>query len=900
MKKIWIIFLTVLIFTSSAIFGNAYAENEDSSFEHAAGLMSALGIIGEEDNSQAGNTSFTRAQFAALIHTMLTGEKITYTSDKNKDAEDDGWLWLGEAEHGKTHNDGTMFYDVASSDAYAAAVEYVASIGAMNGDGNGYFHPNRNITAEECIYVFLRLLNGDFKIGEAFHAGYIDVANEFKLTSNLNTKSYPSEISKRDVYVMLYNALMANPYTIRYNKGKTEYAQEEDVMLVGVLYDVHKIEGIVERNRFSSLDLPMDGAKDALCIDGVYLKTLDESLHEYLGYNAVCFYKTSKNEISDDKSVIYAYEKNNTEIKIMADDIIDYKKPSFEYYENGRKRTLKITGLESVIYNGKAITKYDTELLKPKKGSVSFIDNNKDGKYEIIKIDSAEVIFVKAIDYANERIVDYYTGKIYDFKDTEYTVKNYEGVSGTIQIITEDSVVVLRQTVENQGDVYSRITVGDRAVVGKIEKVSTSNAGNKTITVEGVEYDVAYSCKEDFRAGMNGAFYLTDDGEVAGYKYKSETGAMYGYVMNTYSDDGLNDEYSIKLFNEQGDVHTYNRAEYVKFNGKSAKCGNVFSSLEKDGETIPQLIYYKLNDDLKISHIDTAAGNPDGFVLGRTNVSGKYRWLMQGITSNPVCFVDSNTRLFYVPQEDKTDEDSYQVFRNFENDKTYSCNEVYFPSKDSAVADIMIKYISGGGIRNEIDNLSTPVTIVDGVSYAIDEESGDYMYIISGYTNGGKVTYKCRRAKLFNLIKEVERGDLVRCQKNDAGWVTAFTKVYDISERKMTSKSNPDSSDGKNIMAQYMLFHGKAYNTAEENNILRVMPYDYSDPDNITVVNDEEKLWLYNANGFAVTICDTTMGRPVITNGTYNDIKTQEIFGDGDELLIYTFYSDQKSIFVIR
>lgn len=91
------------------------------------------------------------------------------------------------------------------------AYRYISSAkenGIINGDGNGNFYPERDITNEEIVKMIVCLL-GYRELAEAkggYPAGYTATASGLGITAGLNLK-VNSPALRKDTAIMIYNAL---------------------------------------------------------------------------------------------------------------------------------------------------------------------------------------------------------------------------------------------------------------------------------------------------------------------------------------------------------------------------------------------------------------------------------------------------------------------------------------------------------------------------------------------------------------------------------------------------------------------------------------------------------------------------------------------------------------------
>ena len=138
LKKILALVLALVMSLSLVTIANAadFTDNDDISYEEAADVMNAIGIIeGFEDGSFDPNGTLTREQAATLVTRMLLGD--------NADR-------LGV--------EGSTFNDVAATRWSASAIEYCASLGLIDGAGDGNFYPAGQLTANAFAKILLTAL----------------------------------------------------------------------------------------------------------------------------------------------------------------------------------------------------------------------------------------------------------------------------------------------------------------------------------------------------------------------------------------------------------------------------------------------------------------------------------------------------------------------------------------------------------------------------------------------------------------------------------------------------------------------------------------------------------------------------------------------------------------------
>lgn len=337
----------------------------------------------------------------------------------------------------------------------------------------------------------------------------------------------------------------------------------------------------------------------------------------------------------------------------------------------------------------------------------------------------------------------------------------------------------------------------------------------------------------------------------------------------------------------------------MKVNGSRVKAEEAYSTLTSEGKVVPQLLRFRLNADGALCEFETAGGTEDGFVKSASSVSGQCRTVIKALVgSRYSTYYDSDTVVMSVPETDTANERLYSIEKSFTNDANYSFVSAYYPDKDSVVADVLLKNVTEA-ISSRITTQSTPAMIVAEVGH--ESVDGDEYTTVSGYENGSYVTKRTDDGDLAAALETLNKGDIIRVQRNTAGKIKAYVKLYDIQTRRFVGYENPVASSNGNLIVEFVLLHGEAWKRASEEKIIRVMPYVYDQKSGtVTEGTDEKKLYSYDGSLFTTILVDTTGRDVTITKVNSRDVVTRDKFGKGDELLLYTVYSTPYTMIIIR
>ena len=204
MKKILSIILICLQLLTITAFADGIqltdAQKEDL---HNLGIMT-----GDENGDLRLNDNITRAEAAKMI---CVAGNINLPS-----------------------NTGEKIFDDVAADHWAYQYIYaVKENKIINGDGNGNFNPENNITNEEIVKMIVCLLGyGEMAEQQSgYPAGYTATASRIGITSNLNLKT-KTPATRNDVAIMISNAL-DTPIMVEKSEGEEENDNTVYIILDG-------------------------------------------------------------------------------------------------------------------------------------------------------------------------------------------------------------------------------------------------------------------------------------------------------------------------------------------------------------------------------------------------------------------------------------------------------------------------------------------------------------------------------------------------------------------------------------------------------------------------------------------------------------------------------------------
>ena len=268
-------------------------------------------------------------------------------------------------------------------------------------------------------------------------------------------------------------------------------------------------------------------------------------------------------------------------------DIDDAVKEAAVVYANGRSNV-------QIIDDAAALVLSDYLFGTDRRGSVTFVDQNTDGKYDIIDVTTYEIAIVDSVNTNTNRI---------NFKQPAITPKGYIALNNivnpdlksfsitldgeAIDVADLEEYDVLNIITNDWGDgkaVYYDISVTRDVIEGT---VTQTNFTREFIIIDGEKYESAANGlfdidtigTQDVKLGDAGKFYLDANGEIVRFEKSSSVSGNYAYLYSTGV--GSFREPYVSLFTKDGAEVRYELSENVEINGVRAEDSDgVFTNLE--------------------------------------------------------------------------------------------------------------------------------------------------------------------------------------------------------------------------------------------------------------------------------------------------------------------------------
>ena len=754
--------------------------------------------------------------------------------------------------------------------------------------------------------------------------GYIAMAQELNLFKGVKTATHAAETYEYVLYVldnaMNTRALVAdytNPSRVTYVKSKGTFS--EDIL------HIYKSKDIVRANGQYALEAQYI-RRDEYAVIGTtdYLKN-GVNIDDLLGCWVDFYYRSDDSD--EIPQLLYAKMRNDKNMIVIAsEDIDDYSNKQYAYFDNDRRKTVKLAADSVVIYNSVPASKYTDEMMKPISGSVILIDSDGNGSYDVANITSYTYIMAGAIDT--------YKNKIYDKSNPtlslEYDEDTYfvlpDGTSVTIEQVPENSVLSVAANEER-----TTVIVTNDTIVGEIVGMSNDD---KTIIVDDVEYGISTGFYGSLpRLGEYAVFYLDHNADIYYYEIPDSEDIKYGYITKViYSDDTGEDILSLRMCKTDGSIGRFNLAEKVKIDGVSYKTVEEMRKVMTDANqnTKYQLIAYKLNADEEIFYIDTPYNSPDNLQAepGENEDKNSLRCTFSSYAGDSVnqqvANILTGNKTYYIIGG-KTVLSSDTIYLSIPNDseipgaddEDFDAKSIY-TIEDDKLCDLETYAIGNGMLSTVAIKREKAVKSIDGGDYACivtsvgevwNDKEGAAVQSIEVLRHGRKYELWAETDKQFptgdgKQMCSIRYGDVVRI--NSTAYDTGEIKLAEVLARiedgqpvytddTVRLDSVKDQAIGDYTAESQTIF---ASVLKKSGDVIYIKPEQTMEGQNLepyyNVITDRNT---------TVYVCETNpnKGGQNITVGSVNDIITHEQSNsEYSRMLVYTAWCNPHMLVIYK
>lgn len=773
MKKIIALLLSLLLLCGTLpTFAAVQVYDAGSTDVEAAETLLGLGLISSATEEESEKGVLTRGEMASILLKLM----------------------------GQNCDDGSyegIFSDVTETHTYRREIEYAYRMGLLNGKETGVFAPEAPVTYEELATMLVKALglSNLAEAGGGYPNGYLNVAQRMGVLDGVHAAS--GDILRcRAGWRMIFNTLQADSFQVDTVTGDVVSGALSDETLLSSSMQIGHYRGVVEANDISYLS-GVDGlASGMVLINGVQYNEGTSGASAFLGY--YIDYYVDLSVAAAPQTIIYArINRQNTVLSVDAADLMPYDAAYGKYmlvYDNNGRKTQKISEYADFLYNG-VWQKYSASDLKPSNGTVTLIDNNNDGKADVISIVSYKTIVVKSASKDSQTVFDRYDGTAVslDGKNGENKVTILRG--GKVEKFTaikEWSVLSVAESGNTTGGKSVTVLHSRDSVSGMLE-----SKDDRYATIDDTVYEMTPEFKTRLSgtsAGTSGKWYLDAFGKLAaldeadGYSSSMD----YAYIIALSAGRGLDARAQLKLLQTGGAIGVFDVAEKVSIDGGRATSvtGSALEALllNTGSGTVQQLIRCGMNQENKITRIDTIESGsggandslsrdykPDPTASNKPRYS-QYAWGF-GIEKQEI-MIDGNTTIFRVPTGSETEEKYFGTgsLSSFAHQGTYDI-EGYDLSATKVCGALVYKQEP----RPQL--VSAPTTaFVESVGTGLSSE-GEIKTSLQLWYNGQPGSYLLENDDLLddeNYVpgKRIESGDVIIFSTNTEGEITAIQKFF--------------------------------------------------------------------------------------------------------------------------
>lgn len=843
-RKITALFLVLaaIMSVSSTAFVFA-AENSISNvdYSHTLELFKKLGIIEDYDNF-SDTKPITRGYFA-LVAARLFNIPFDGMAKEQR------------------------FTDVPMYSSYVDAIELLARNGVVSGDGEGIFRENDRIKAIDAAKM-LTVIAGYGFIAEnngGYPKGYIAAANDAGILKNIG--SVDDYLSAELMLVLVSNMLNASDIEITPGKDGVKYHKDPEKNLLKKIFDIDIIDGVVTQNSLTAFSSVSDIGKNKIEVTAGGEKYIiyTEEYGKYIGRKIKAFYTTDMNE---EDMMVYAYPVSDKDaVKTVDISDIDLSASSetiVEYYDREAKRqrkakgTAKPTVIYNMIYYSKAgVFDFGTELAD-KKGRVELIDNNSDGKYDVIIISAYDSFMVGNVlldeqkvysgGNAYGKLTSLVTPKQIDIDPENYdyfSMKYADGTEVTALDIVENQIMSVSQSSPGASKTAIDIIISRNIQSGKITAIDiddeiptkcyiTLDARSPLVSTNDVVENF------DLTLGKNASLYIDAFGNVVGATLISTGYYRYGLMLGNKL---RRDDIKITLFTADNEVKEFETAKkfyiddvkYTHPDAIKARLEVVSADIKTaqnisiDADPIKEGVYpirYLVNDEGKLFKIDTPSKNKtqsekDGLVIGESGefaslydyvlveynvsspksvpISKDATVIWMDLSGEPVTGTDN-----YSYENSRYDETSIEIDSASSLVSSYTNNNCYTYTlndegdKNSPYADL-IMVIGKTSIAQD-----SYMLMVDKILQTYDEDESEVLPTLVGISQGGKKSITVSPSVKAEFESEnLKRGDTIRFALDSRGYLDGFSVIARYGTKTVTSGAIPTTVEIADISDNY-------------------------------------------------------------------------------------------------
>ncbi|MBQ4515920.1 MAG: S-layer homology domain-containing protein, partial [Clostridia bacterium] len=634
MRKCISMILCLMLLVIPCNFMQGFAEEE--TVNENVEFMQALGILKEYEGVDK-TAAVSRGLFVDMLITALQ-------------LEDEASL--------SKHD----FTDVTPEHPYNNAIAVAYSRGYVNGNDAHIFSPNDSITLQQSIKIVLSAMGYDIIAQQkgGFAGGYMIVAGEIGIFNDVSLKGNES-LSFYDAVDLLAAALdteVVLQESVGGDKGD-KYVKSPKT-LMNELLNIYEGKGIVEATEFSDINRSKGLGNKKINISGELYENEFYDAGHLLGMSVTFYYRPDS--ASGEKVLLHMeIDKYANDIyNVAAKDILpETTLSTFAFYdEDGDKEELDIRANAAFVYNGNGFSPTKADLI-PENGNVSLIDNDNDGRIDVVIICDYISYVVDSASADFEKIYTKFDAGTVQLADSSIDYGIYlDNAEIGFADLKEWDVISVQKSKDEE---FITIKVCRSPVSGTVTEISEDD-GKTYVNLDGDWYTIVKpypSSAPEIKIGSKGIFMRNIDGEIVAADFTDSLKDNYAYLTGIEMVGGLHKVARVQFMDMLGEFHSVECADKVRLNGDTVKADKLVSDVAPD-----QMIIFDVNSENQLNELQTAVDiTPGGGVkYDLDNFSydayfekaSFYKWWGGGIN------VAADTVIVYVPT-DRSDKEAYKI-----------------------------------------------------------------------------------------------------------------------------------------------------------------------------------------------------------------------------------------------
>lgn len=766
------------------------------------------------------------------------------------------------------------FTDVPDDNMYAKEINQAADIGIVSGYGDGIFMPDRTAELNEIISILISALGYKSLAVElgGYPTGYNTLALRFDLLSGVSAKVGDEAIKYRDFAIIIRNFLDAKPIEAVSYGSNAEYKKSDRTILDDILSrkKLRMIEGVMDSFK-SNGD---EANKYVLSIDGVWYEGDSAAYGECLGYSVIAF---AKDEGRNILTAVQKDSKKNETLEIPQSDLTDVSDAGVIYYKNNKRNEIKFSETPVVIKGGEVLNVQSEGDLEPINGKLILIDNNSDGEYDFIYVESKEYFEVERTGDQNNVIFlkdDKYSGSSLIYIAPYDASRNHKLVNANGEELNFSDI--------KSGDYISvsgskdrnsmKITVLNKPTVSKVERIGGYDKAG--VEVGGVFYEYAKRADgsyivEDSDLKLNSDMELVTDGEILVAAKEKKTKDEFGFVIAARRGGSFESRVQYKILASDNKIYTGWLTDKVKFNGSRVDSENVNFKIN-----VPVKYTIDQNGDIdsveeleQYGEKETRKWNSD------TSVFTSLRY-------NYPLFIDDNTKLYVVPDSGK--DDDYRANLKLVDGEKYSTAAFDYDEDTYAVGAVVvyrdIAYDTPGVITKE----AMPVILKEKKSI-LDEED-NVVYNLTFLEGKEEKSYNVKNvASINSAVDKINVGDVFRYSLNSIGLIDNTEVLLNADETQFFHRGANTATE--TVFGEAV---GGVSKTLPKGSAGR-----FADIVKLTVDGGEKNFIIYSSKDIYYYLYDAN--KKTVRISSFDDIMTDSVQPDIKASKVYIYFSDNEA-----